>query len=165
MRFYIVSDKYLNYLSQFDHKVPGISGETYKVSKPYIGIVLEIGPHKFLAPLTSYKEKQDRIKASDPGSFKLHERLNPDNKLGLIALTYMIPVPDSELTLLDIEAQSQRYKAMLYKQYEFIKANRKEIMLRAAKLYNAVAVKRTPHYVHISCDFTRLIDACHKFSK
>ncbi|RVU33242.1 type III toxin-antitoxin system ToxN/AbiQ family toxin [Rheinheimera riviphila] len=165
MKFYTISDDYISYLLNFDHKVPNNGGAGYKGKKVYIGIVLEIGTHKFLAPLTSYKPAQDRIQSSSCSAFKLHERTNPDNKLGLIALNYMIPVLDSELVEFDIEAQEHRYKQMLHRQYEFIKANRQEIIERASKLYEHVVIKRTEFFVRISCDIPKLVDEYRNYEK
>ncbi|WP_296235745.1 type III toxin-antitoxin system ToxN/AbiQ family toxin [uncultured Pseudomonas sp.] len=158
MRFYTVTDDYIAFLQQFDGKVPNNGGAGYKGQKVYVGVVLEIGNHKFLAPLTSYKPAQDRIQQSSCSAFKLHERTNPDNKLGLIALNYMVPVLDSELVELDIDAQDGRYKQMLHRQYEFIKANRQEIIDRASKLYEHVVIKRSEFFVRISCDIPKLVD-------
>lgn len=163
MRFYTVKDDYIAFLQQFDGKVPNNGGAGYRGKKVYIGVVLEIGSHKFLAPLTSYKPAQDRIQSSSCTAFKLHERSNPDNKLGLISINYMIPVPDSELVELDIDAQDDRYKQMLYRQYEFIKANRQEIIERASKLYEHVVIKRSPFFVKISCDIPKLVDEYKQF--
>ncbi|RMS04951.1 hypothetical protein ALP73_200020 [Pseudomonas coronafaciens pv. garcae] len=165
MRFYTVTDEYIAFLQQFDEKVPNNGGAGYKGSKVYVGVVLEIGTHKFLAPLTSYKPAQDRIQSSACSAFKLHERTNPDNKLGMIGLSYMVPVLESELIELDIDAQESRYKRMLHRQYEFIKANRAEISERAAKLYEHVVIKRTPHFVRISCDIPKLVDRYKDFRK
>jgi protein AbiQ len=164
MRFYVVADEYIQFLQQVDPKVSNNAGSGYKMRKPYIGIVLEAGSHRFLAPLTSYKPSHDRISSSSCSAFKLHERTNPANKLGLIALNYMIPVIESQIALLDIEGQEARYRAMLYKQYEFIKANRAEIRARAFKLYDHVVSKRTEFYVRISCNIPVLIDAYRSFS-
>ncbi len=165
MRFYTVTSEYVKFLQQFDSKVPNNGGLNYKSSKVYIGILLEISNHKFLAPLSSYKPQQDSIDSSSPTAFKLHERLNPDNKLGMIALNYMIPVLDSEIAELDIEAQNDKYKRMLNKQYEFIKAHRTEIMERAAKLYAHIVVKRTSFFVRISCDIPKLVDEYKNFKR
>jgi len=158
MRFYTISDEYIAFLQQFDNKVPNNGGAGYKNKKVYVGIVLEIGTHKFLAPLSSYKPSQDRIQSSSCSALKLHERTNPDNKLGLISFNYMVPVPDSELVQLDIEAQAAPYKRMLYLQYEFIKNNREEIIERATKLYEHVVIKRSGFFVKISCDLPKLVD-------
>ncbi|MDT7517947.1 type III toxin-antitoxin system ToxN/AbiQ family toxin [Rhodoferax sp. TBRC 17660] len=165
MRFYTVTDEYVKFLQQFDSKVPNNGGVNYKGSKVYVGVLLEIGSHKFLAPLSSYKPQQDRIDSSAPTAFKLHERLNPANKLGMIALNYMIPVLDSEIAELDVDAQSDKYKRMLQKQYEFIKAHRAEIIERAAKLYEHVVVKRSQFFVRISCDIPKLVDEHKNFKK
>jgi protein AbiQ len=164
MRFYVVADEYIQFLQQFDAKVSNNAGSGYKARKPYVGVVLEAGSHRFLAPLTSYKPAHDRIQSSSCSAFKLHERTNPANKLGMIALNYMIPVIDSQIALLDMDAQEARYKAMLYKQYEFIKSHRAEITARAAKLYDHVVSKRTEFYVRISCNIPVLIDAYRAFA-
>ncbi len=81
----------------------------------------------------------------------------------MIALNNMIPVPEGEIAELDIEAQADAYKRLLYKQYEYIKANRAEILSRAAKLYEHVVLKRTPFFVKISCDIPKLVDEYRKF--
>jgi protein AbiQ len=158
VRFFTVSDEYIGFLQGFDGKVPNNNAGHYKNQKVYVGVVFEIANHKFLAPLTSYKQTQDKISSSACSAFKLHERTNPDNKLGMISFNYMIPVIDSEIHLLDLEAQADKYKKMLYLQFEFIKTNRDEIILRAQKLYEHVVVKRTNFYVRISCDIPRLVD-------
>lgn len=164
MRFYTVSDDYIAFLQKHEPRVYNNGGAGYKSKKAYIGIVLEIHSHKFIAPLTSYKSAQDKIDSSACSAFKLHERSNPDNKLGMIALNNMIPVPESEIAELDIEAQADAYKRLLYKQYEYIKANRAEILSRAAKLYEHVVLKRTPFFVKISCDIPKLVDEYKKFA-
>jgi len=158
MRFYTVSDDYIAFLQRFDKKVPNNGGKNYKFKKVYVGVVLQIGTHKFLAPLTSYKPDQERIQSSSCTAFKIHERTNPDNKLGLISLNYMIPVPDSELVELDIEAQEEPYKKMLHRQYEFIKSKQEEVLGRAQKLYEHVVIKRSEFFVRVSCDIPKLVD-------
>ena len=163
MRFYTVSDAYITYLKTFDAKVPSNGGINYKGTKVYIGIVLEIGSHKFLAPLTSYKPTQEKISSSSCTAFKLHERTNSGNKLGLISLNYLIPVLDSEIKELDVEAQEESYKKLVHLQYEYIKVNRREIIERAAKLYEHVVVKRTAFFVKISCDIPKLVDEYKNF--
>ena len=97
LRFYTVSDDYIAILQKQEPRVYNNSGAGYKSKKAYIGVVLEIHSHKFIAPLTSYKPAQDRIDSSACSAFKLHERSNPLNKLGMIALNNMIPVPESEI--------------------------------------------------------------------
>ena len=163
MRFYTISDEYIAFLQTFDTKVPNNRGINYKNKKVYVGVVLEIGTHKFLAPMSSYKITQDSIKSSCCTAFKLHERTNPNNKLGLISFCYMIPVPDSELIELDIDAQDESYRRMLYLQYEFIKQNKANIIFRAKKLYNYVVINRDSFFVKKSCNITQLVDVYNDF--
>ncbi|MCU1057701.1 hypothetical protein B9Y88_03615 [Stenotrophomonas maltophilia] len=164
MHFYTVKEEYLDLLRAVDSKVPNSSGDNYKGKKPFIGVVLQIGGHNFFAPLTSYKASQEKIKSSSCTAFKLHERGNPDNKLGLISLNYMLPVPENALERFDLEGQEEKYKRMMYLQYEFIKANDVEILERALKLYESVVVKRVPFLVNISCKFSALIDKSREYS-
>jgi protein AbiQ len=77
----------------------------------------------------------------------------------------MIPVLDSEIAELNFDAQSDKYKRMLQKQYEFIKINRVEIIERAAKLYEHVVVKRSSFFVRISCDIPKLVDEHKNFKR
>lgn len=165
MKFYTVADDYVSFLQTFDKKVPNNGGAGYKGKKVYIGVVLEIDGHKFLAPLTSYKPDQERIKSSSPSAFKLHERTNPNNKLGLISLNYMVPVLENELAELDVAAQEEKYKKLLYLQYEFIKLNKADIIGRAQNLYEHVVVKKSDFFVRISCDIPVLIENYTNYGK
>ncbi|MEZ9047591.1 type III toxin-antitoxin system ToxN/AbiQ family toxin [Vibrio cyclitrophicus] len=165
MRFYTVSDEYVNYLREFDGKVPHNKGEGGQKKRPYVGVILDVGGHRFLAPLTSYKRDQDRIPASRCTAFKIHERTKPSNPLGMINLAYMIPILDEQVTELDMDAQTDDYKNLLHLQYEFIKVNKEEIQEKATKLLEHILVKRTTFYVNICCEFTTLVDAYKKFNK
>ncbi|PEH15929.1 toxN, partial [Salmonella enterica] len=49
MKFYTISSSYIKYLKDFDDKVPNSEDPTYNNPKAFIGIVLEIEGHKYLA--------------------------------------------------------------------------------------------------------------------
>jgi protein AbiQ len=152
MKFYSVKEGYVAFLKTIDSRVP----DSYNGKKPFIGVVFSIGHHKYLAPLSSYKSKQDRMDSSAPSLLKIHERGNPENKLGIIQLNNMIPVLDSEIELFDLEAQEEKYKAMMYKQFEFIKTKEDEIRAKAEKLYHLVVNDKHTFFSAISCDFLKL---------
>lgn len=151
MRFYTVKDEYILYLRGIDKNVP----DNYKGARPYVGIVFEINGSKYLAPLTSYKPKQDHIKNS-PAILKLHERGNESNKLGMIQLSNMIPISDEVIAELDLSGQDEKYRKMMYKQLEYIKTQTNEIANKTEKLYKLVCVDKSAFYVKLSCDFTAL---------
>ncbi len=163
MKFYSVSNGYIKYLQGLCNKVPNNVGAGYTKEKPYIGVVLEIGHHRFLAPLTSYKSTQDKIASSQCSAFKLHARQDPNDKLGMISINYMIPILDSEVALLDIASQDTKYQNLLHKQLEFIKQNEEEITSRAVKLYDHVVNKRSQFFVKISTDVPTLIALYREF--
>lgn len=152
MRFYTVSDNYINCLKKLDPRVP----DNYKGKRPYIGFILEINGHKYLAPLTSYKPKQDQYPTSNPTIYKLHEKNNPVNKLGLIHLNNMIPVVNSEIFGVDFSTQPQHYKNLLTLQLAFIKANQDAIKAKALHLYNLVTQAGKFPLRSICCDFLAL---------
>ncbi|WGO99788.1 type III toxin-antitoxin system ToxN/AbiQ family toxin [Saccharophagus degradans] len=159
MKFYTVEDSYIAHLKATDSNVP----DNYSGKRPFIGVILEVNSLKYIAPLTSYKPKQDKIKSSQPTVFKVHERTDPDNKLGMVQINNMIPVLDSVIELLNMEGQPQPYRSMLYKQYEFLKQNADELTSRAEKLYELVNNGHT-FYSRISCKFKELEEASKAFN-
>ena len=159
MKFYIVSDAYIAHLKSIDSKVP----DNYAGQRPYIGILLEVNGHQYLAPLTSHKPKHDAMQTSTPTIFKLHEKGVETNKLGMIQLNNMIPVTSADVVLLDIAAQPLKYQRMLSLQLAFIKSNQDKIKEKASKLYELVTAKKHKFFCSISCDFTALEAACARF--
>ncbi|PNH98422.1 type III toxin-antitoxin system ToxN/AbiQ family toxin [Vibrio diazotrophicus] len=155
MKFYTVTDDYIKHLKQTDRNVP----DNYQGKRAYIGIVLEINNVKYLAPLTSYKAKQDKISSSTPSIYKIHEVDVPENKLGMIQLNNMIPVSDDVISELDVDREADPYKRMLQRQIVFIRKNSAAIVTRAQKLRILVVDKKHPHFSKISCDFVALEEA------
>jgi len=151
MKFYTVDDDYINYLKTIDTKVPN----NYNGKRPYVGVLLVINGHDYFAPLTSYKPQQDSIK-NNITIYKLHEKGNEDNKLGMIHLNNMIPIINTHLKPVIFTEQSHFYKKILMKQLDFIKSNQNEIVDKANKLYKTVTMNKDPHFCKLSCDFTLL---------
>lgn len=151
MKFYTVNDDYINYLKTIDTRVPN----NYNGKRPYIGVLLIINNHDYFAPLTSYKPQQDNIK-NNITIYKLHEKDNESNKLGMIHLNNMIPIINSHLKPVIFKEQNDFYKRILMKQLEFIKSSQNEIIDRANKLYKAVTVTKESHFCKLSCDFKLL---------
>lgn len=152
MKFYTVSNEYISYLKTIDSKVP----DNYSGTRPYVGILLEINGHKYLAPLTSYKPKQDEIADNKITVFKLYEKGNPSNKLGMISLNNMIPIIESEISMINFSEQNKKYATLLTSQINFISSNQDDIVKKAEKLYKVVTVSKTEHFCKISCNFTLL---------
>lgn len=139
MKFYTVSVAYAQHLKEIDDKIPNVFDAAYKNPKAFIGVVLEVDGHKYLAPLTSKKSWHADVKSSSPNYFKLHETGKPDNDLGLINLKFMFPIIESEVTLIELDDMPDtKYKKMLYKQLQFIRVNSENIVKKAALLRQLV---------------------------
>jgi protein AbiQ len=152
LQIYKISPEYLNFLRGFDPKVPN----GYQGNKPFVGVIVPVDHHQYLAPLTSYKPKQDNIKSSQPTCVKLYELSNPDNKLGMIQLNNMVPILPSTVMLFDFEGQPGHYRSLLQRQYAYIRSVTEEIDEKAAKLYDLVVNKKHPLFTKLSCEFNTL---------
>jgi len=152
VKFYIVSDRYISYLKTIDGKVP----DNYNGSRPFIGVVIEVNGVSYIAPLSSPKPQLERINNSKPTAFKIYNRKDGTEFLGVINLNYMIPVLDNEVTLLDVDNVDVKYKNLLKKQHEYIKIHQADIEARAIKLHDLVRTKKQAHFVDVSCCFDDL---------
>lgn len=159
MKIFVIEEAYLSFLHSVDTKVPHIAGAGYKKAKPYLGVVLNVDGHDFLAPMSSPKPWHANIASSDLRYFKLHERGVETNELGVIAIQFMVPAFPRVITELDFSTQDPQYSALLQMQYEYIKTKWGKIQLRAEKLYDHVVVNPKPYLQGKTCDFTSLI-AC-----
>jgi protein AbiQ len=160
MKFYTVSNAYIDFLKKTDSSVPN----NYEGKRPYIGVVLEINGNKFLAPLTSYKIKQDKIKSSHPTCLKVYNRHDPSEKLGMVQINNMIPVTNDVISSLDFSTQDHKYRSLLQKQFDFLKHNEAKLTNKAEKLYDLVVNQNHGFFSKISCDFEALEKVMPKYS-
>lgn len=151
MQFYVIADSYINHLVACDQHVYKNKG-----TRPYIGVVLEVDGVEFLAPLTSYKAKQDKIPDKSPLIFKMHELGNEKNNLGMVQVNNMIPILSSEIKLLDLSSLDAKYQNLLNMQQQFLRKNQEELQKKASKLYTLVSNGVATRIVDMCCDFKAL---------
>lgn len=174
MKFYVVDDDYIEHLIKVD-------GHVYKnkAGRPYIGVLFEVNGSKFLAPLTSYKEKHDRIPDTSPLIFKMYElgsesdendegddggEAKEINKLGMVQLNNMIPVPDSEMELFNVNSRDAKYRNLLDMQQQYLRKHQEEFQKKAKKLYSIVKGGHARGLISKCCDFTALEAAMLSYS-
>lgn len=146
LKFYNVDDKYIQYLYEFDKKVPFNKNS----KRPYIGIILEVNNITYFAPMFSPKKQHANYKAN-----KTHIKIG-DN-LGIIKLNNMIPVNMELLKYIDFnDIDDKKYRNLLIKQNNFIQLNADRIRESANKLYNFVTVDKKEFFIKICCDFKTL---------
>lgn len=137
LRIYRIRDGYVAYLHGIDHRVQFNKGER----RPYLGVVLEIGPHKYFVPMESPKPNHVNIKGG------VHIMRIDGGKYGLLGFNNMIPAKDFFLVPFDIAGEpDEQYRNLLWNQLNFCNDHREEIREHARKTYDGVTAKRIPFY-------------------
>ena len=128
IKLYEIDSAYINYLGKyaphlFHNKAAGQVNE-----RKYIGVVLTVNGMDYFAPLSSFKEKHQRMSESvDFLKIKNYAVININN---------MFPVPSSLLTYVDISKEKNpKYKSLLLAEYRVIKAMQEKIRKNAALVY------------------------------
>ena len=148
MELYEVKTDYVKYLKKFQPHVMSNSDE--KNTRKFMGVIIKKGKYNYVVPFSSPKYlkdydivgyKGDRLPSDFSfGTYKdrihlLNDTIEPVvfmyNKVGegidfygKIICNNMIPVPESELIKIDVDAeQDQAYKGLLQKQINYIRKN------------------------------------------
>ncbi len=157
LKLYTVNKEYCEFLRKYDNRVPIVNGK--KEGRPFVGILICVNNKNYFAPLTSPKKKhllmretQDFIKIKN-------------GELGAINLNNMIPIPTSELKIIDINnVQDNQYKKLLIKQISWCNSSRNKITRRAYSLYRNVKYNNvTQKLQERCCDFDLLEKACYTY--
>lgn len=149
LKFYIVNEDYIDYLSQFDNHVSW----NKKEKRPYVGIVLKVGNYLYFAPLYSYKVGYDKYK-DNPSFMRIEDRKGKN--VSIIRFAEMIPVPETAIQLLDFNSRGDKYRDLLQAESKFINDNKNVIYTKAKKIYKNVVHIKTPFFTNISCNFELL---------
>lgn len=153
LKFYNIDNKYINYLYQFDNKVP----YNKKLKRPYIGIVIEINKIKYFAPL--FSPKKSHTKYSDNPTY-----IKIGTQYGIIRFNNMIPVVDRALKYIEFNnIKDEKYRNLLLAQNNFIQKNTNIIRKKAQKLYKFVVIDRKEFFVNLSCNFKLLEEKSKKY--
>jgi len=129
MKFYHITDEYINFLRSYDSKVSKNKNE----SRPYVGVVVQINDIKYYAPFTSPKQKH--LKMKNGKDFRKIQ----GGQYGAINFNNMIPVPESALILIDIKNEPDlKYRRLLQNQYKSVIADLEMITNTASKLRKLV---------------------------
>lgn len=151
LRIYRIEEKYVHYLKSRDDKVQDNKGRR----RPYVGVVLIVGSHRYFVPMESPKPNHVNIK---PGR---HILKLEDGKLGLLGFNNMIPVPDCALIDFNIDDEADpKYADLLRRQVRFINNNKANVLGHASSTYFQVVTKKNDFLRRICCDFTKLERAC-----
>lgn len=153
MELYYVNNDYVDYLREFDNRI--YVNKT--PNRPYVGVVLDVNNCPYYVPLSSPKQKHFHMKNAEDF------RKIANGKYGVMNFNYMIPVPNDQLTKIDIDnIPDVKYKRLLQNQSLAIQADRENVLKTAYKLYSiTISDDRilSKHLLNIKrrcCDFVLL---------
>lgn len=156
LSFYEVDDSYIKYLSKFDSYITYTKLESRKFKRKYIGILFEINEKLYIAPLSSYKEKHNKMKETID-FIKIGDK-------SVINLNNMFPVEKNNISIVNIEEEKDiNYRHLLRNEYALCVPKFRKIIKNAKVLYNQVTIYNMP-IRNRCCNFKLLEDKCYKFN-
>ncbi len=163
LKLVLVNKDYCDYLRKYDHRVPYNFDK--KQNRPFVGVLFSIGKIDYFAPLASPKPKHLVMK--DTIDF-----LKIDNgNLGAINFNNMIPVSESNITLLDLNKKTLnktelKYQKLLQGQLYWLNRNIDLIYMHSKFLYDSYVNKTIPKYINKRCcNFKLLEEKCLEYNK
>lgn len=158
-----IHSEYCNYLRQFDNKIPYNNFD--KELRPFVGILFEVGEYKYFAPLTSPKLKHRTMK-NNIDFLKIKSGI-----LGAVNFNNMLPVTESNYSLIDLNVSSgsikdQKYLKLLKEQVRWLNKNYIQVKTKAWRLYHLYNENKLPKTIQSRCcNFKLLESKCQLYSK
>ena len=143
MKIVEVSDRYINYLKEYFPKTLLDNKQgCRKHTRKYLGVIFKINEYNYFAPLSSPKKsdylENGAIRKSSVSIIRMTRIYN--NKvvlLGTIKLNNMIPVPQSEIIIYNIEHErDKKYQDLIKNEQFWIQRNTDKIIKHGLNLYN-----------------------------
>lgn len=156
VKFFWMETNYNNYLRGIDDTVR--LNTKNGNNRPSVAVGLVLNGHNYIIPLTS----QHDPKWNNQLTVKIKEKetvngVITEKVISCLKINNMHPALESELTYIDFEQlQSNTYKRLLYKEYDYIKNNLHEVTSKATKLHNKITNGKAKHFAPYCCDFAKL---------
>ncbi|XZJ12628.1 type III toxin-antitoxin system ToxN/AbiQ family toxin (plasmid) [Clostridium perfringens] len=152
---YRIDIDYVRYLHDKDSQVFYTSQENY-YKKPYLGLITSLNGCTYCIPLTSRKPTHRNWKNVTPHNYIIYEIVkreelrrgdvykqlgNTDNYkkiLSVLEIRKMIPVKEGVYKYINFDEidNSDGYRDLLYKEYNFVREIKDNVLNKAEKLYN-----------------------------
>lgn len=146
--FYDVNIDYIEYLKQFDPKVPNIVYDSHQ--KFLCGVVFKINGMKYYVPVSSFNREVQSNYLIQVGGIPV----------GSLRFSFMFPVPDSEIELKRLwREQDNDYRFLMSKELNFCVEHSEAIQAKARSVYFTVQRNRAK-LGHYFCDFKKLERKC-----
>ncbi|MEE1315279.1 MAG: type III toxin-antitoxin system ToxN/AbiQ family toxin [Faecalimonas sp.] len=171
LKIYSIRDEYIEYLKRYNSKIYSNKRESRVHSRKYLGVVIQVADYQYCIPLSSPK-KTDYQRAGNGYVIKksivpiiriVVKNSNGERELkGTLRISHMIPVPESELELYDLEnEQDEAYKDLVQNEMIFIRKNSNKIIANANLLYRQKAMdEQVATYLESVLDYKSLEKLC-----
>lgn len=146
IEFFDVDINYINYLKQYESKIPNIE---YNNSNKFIcGVVQKINDLNYYAPISSKTSPQRT-------SLLIYDN---QRVISSIKFAFMFPVPDDALAIKNISQirlVDSSYADLLQMEYSFCNSHENEIIRKAQSVYR-YGTNPNHHLFNCCCNFTLL---------
>lgn len=162
LKLVIIDEYYCDYLRNFDSKVPYNYGK--KDTRPFIGVLFNVGNVEYFAPLSSPKAKHLTMKS------RIDFLKVDGGNLGVVNFNNMIPVTPNNYGVVNLNRKTNtlnelKYLLLLQNQYKWLNAHCDVIKNRAQNLYNKYNSKKLPQIIYDRCcNFKLLEKACKQYN-
>jgi protein AbiQ len=174
MKLYSVSDEYIKYLRGKFPRVYSNKEDARTHTRKYLGVVLAIGEHNYYIPLSSPKERHDYIIVNGNKTIRkdslivmriVSRSAEVEELKGTLQIGTMIPVPDSEIELYDVDGElDQAYKDLVLEELIYIRKNEDKIIKNAKILYSKKKADDKNNRLVVNClDFIAAEAECDKW--
>lgn len=159
IKFYEISESYVDFLSPHAPHLFHNSKREQANTRKYLGIVLSVNGMDYFAPLSSFKQKHEKMKES-MDFLKV-------GRYAVINLNNMFPAPEKECHYVDFSAIANKvYKDLLMAEYRIIKQMQDKIRKRAGQLYHHKQQNGNNTPLAKRCnDFGSLEELCKKWDE
>ncbi|MCI8999551.1 MAG: type III toxin-antitoxin system ToxN/AbiQ family toxin [Clostridia bacterium] len=169
LNLYSVSDKYINYLRQFDDKIYDNKEEIRTHERKYLGVVLTVNEFNYYIPMSSPKNSDyiDISKKIIRKDTKTIIRIYEGNRLyGTLRISNMIPVPITELEPYMVSNETDlKYKEVILGELRYINNNSNRIIKYAKTVYNQKIKNMDIGYIKNTVDFKLLEEKLKEWNK
>ena len=151
--------KYVRDLHKADDRVQSVSPQIHKSRRPFVGVVVVCGEHKYCVPLDSAKEKHK----SQKNDVDFTRIFDGEKLISVLNFNNMIPVDDRFITKIDLKPSAKdspaqaNYKKLYIKEIAWCRKNQETIVKKTNKLYLLVQKPNCSGMLKKRCnDFKKL---------
>ena len=146
-------------LHNADDRVQSVSPQIHKSRRPFVGVVVVCGEHKYCVPLDSAKKKHK----SQKNDVDFTRIFDGEKLISVLNFNNMIPVDDRFITKIDLKPSAKdspaqaNYKKLCIKEIAWCRKNQEAIVKKANKLYLLVQKPNCSGMLKKRCnDFKKL---------